>query len=236
MLGNIPALGGERTSKDLDEERNLIIASKQAGRHNACSVKANYVENPFSYALSAVGRGLAWAPQSSRNPSGGYVSAVPTNSPDQRSNPFKERFTEKGKLPDEVVKFYNKLELTSGIKLDTAARRLYYEEFYKKASEYDMLHSSEVENLIVTRLGFDVDPNDLAIMIKKKMDDSAESYNDGVYGEEAFFSFELFASLVCDLLQSQKLNRNSRMSAILPDQSSPITKSKQVIESFVSFS
>lgn len=221
----IPAIMTERISDDFYEEgRNLI---QQNGKHptrHVTSVNPNYRENPFSYALSAFGRNLSW---SSHRPANTYISnANPV--PTERSNSFKERFTDKGKLPDEVITFYNKLEISSGIKLDTAARRLYYEEFYKKTSEFDMLHSSDVEHLILTKFGIEIDPQDLTLLVKKKMDDSLESYSDGMYGEEAFFSFELFASLICDLLQRQKLNRESRLSSLQPDQNSPLSKSKQV--------
>jgi hypothetical protein len=104
----------------------------------------------------------------------------------------------------------------------------YYEEFYKITSEFDMLHSSDVESLILTMLGFEVDPGDLTLMVKKRMEDSLESYSENMYSEETFLSFELFASLICDLLQRQKLNRESRLSSLQPDQNSPLSKSKQV--------
>ena len=223
---NLPAIITERNSDEYFEEgRNLIQQNCKLSALHVSSVNLNYRENPFTYALSAFGRNMSWTAQQARV-SSTYMTSVPQTQ--ERSNSFKERFTEKGKLPNEVISFYNKLEITCGIKLGMTARRLYYEEFYKKTSEFDMLHSSDVESLILTKLGFQVDPGELTLMVKKKMDDSLESYSDGMYGEEAFFSFELFASLICDLLQRQKLDRESRLSSLQPDQNSPLSKSKQV--------
>ena len=227
----IPAVISERISSDdfYEEGRNLIQQNNKQPIRHVNSVNPNYRENPFSYALTALGRNMSWTSQRSTN---AYMASVPQMTP-ERSNSFKERFTEKGKLPDEVIRFYNKLEISSGIKLDMTARRLYYEEFYKKTSEFDMLHSSDVENLILTKFGIEIDPQELSLLVKKKMDDSLESYSDGMYGEEAFFSFELFASLICDLLQRQKLNRESRLSSLQPDPNSPLSKSKQVCTFFI---
>ena len=101
-------------------------------------------------------------------------------------------------LPDDIVRIYNNLEEIYRIKIDVPKRKLYYRAFFKAASGFGVLKASQVEVLVISNLQLKVDRNALKILISKKLE-LGSSYKNRRKSAN-IFDFELFASLVFDIL------------------------------------
>ena len=95
------------------------------------------------------------------------------------------------RLPDEATKIYSDLQASHNVNWTDAEKKLYYMAFFKKASGFSMIDTSQMEQLVNEF----ADAGDMNI---EQMMDSLE-VNNGLY------DFRSFATLLCSIMRAKQI-------------------------------
>ena len=109
----------------------------------------------------------------------------------------RKRLLSLSQIPEEVESHFDDIEAEHGLILDKATRRLYYEEFFNTSSGFDLLHRSEVEYVLCSRLGLSLSPDE----IRAKLSDFVRSCQESLVVQDGLFTFESYCSLICSILK-----------------------------------